>query len=129
MSVFSYITFGTIISGLSAGTVHDLQRRKYAGIVKSVLSGDSNRRPKIVFKTDYRFMQVKSTAECSILSTFTKLPFVFKTVVLSIFEWPLKTGFTALSFIMHLIGKFDLNLAQSCCGSKRFLLLTFTKEL
>ena len=32
MSVFSYITFGTIISGLSAGTVHDLQRRKYAGI-------------------------------------------------------------------------------------------------
>ena len=45
-------------------------------------------------------MQVKSIAECSmgehsaILSTFIKLPYVFKTFVLSIFEWPLKTGFT-----------------------------------
>ena len=28
------------------------------------------------------------------LLTFIKLPFVFKTFVLSIFEWPLKTGFT-----------------------------------
>ena len=30
----------------------------------------------------------------AILSTFIKLPFVFKTFVLSFFEWPLKTGFT-----------------------------------
>ena len=30
----------------------------------------------------------------AMLSTFIKLPFVFKTFVLSIFEWPLKTGFT-----------------------------------
>ena len=30
----------------------------------------------------------------AILLTFNKLPFVFKTFVLSIFEWPLKTGFT-----------------------------------
>ena len=29
-----------------------------------------------------------------VLSTFIKLPFVFKTLVLSIFEWLLKTGFT-----------------------------------
>ena len=131
MSVFSYITFGTIISGLSAGTVHDLQRRKYAGIVKSVLSGHSNRRPKISFqdRLSLNAGQKYCREHSAILSTFIKLPFVFKTVVLSIFEWPLKTGFTALSFIMHLIGKFDLNLAQSCCGSKRFLLLTFTKEL
>ena len=28
------------------------------------------------------------------LSTFIKLPFVFKTFILSIFECPLKTGFT-----------------------------------
>ena len=34
-------------------------------------------------------MQVKHSA---ILSTFIKLPFDFKTIVLSIFEWPLKTG-------------------------------------
>ena len=30
----------------------------------------------------------------AILSTFIKLPFVLKTFVLSILEWPLKTGFT-----------------------------------
>ena len=30
----------------------------------------------------------------AILLTFIKLPFVIKTFVLSIFEWPLKTGFT-----------------------------------
>ena len=30
----------------------------------------------------------------AILLTFIKLPFVFKTLVLSIIEWPLKTGFT-----------------------------------
>ena len=30
----------------------------------------------------------------AILSTFIKLSFSIKTLVLSIFEWPLKTGFT-----------------------------------
>ena len=58
----------------------------------------------MVFKTDYCLMQVKSIAEgskgvvhSSILLTI-KLPFVFKTFVLSIFEWPIKTGCTLLSF-------------------------------
>ena len=32
----------------------------------------------------------------AILSTFIKLPFVIKIFVSSIFEWPLKTGFTVL---------------------------------
>ena len=32
----------------------------------------------------------------AILSTFIKLPFDIKIFVLSIFEWPLKTGFTVL---------------------------------
>ena len=40
-------------------------------------------------KTDYRLMRVKSSEECSkhsvILLTFIKLPFVFKTFVLSSF--------------------------------------------
>ena len=57
--------------------------------VKPVSSGHSKRRPQLVFMTDYRLMQVRSIAEC-----FIKLPFVFKTFVLSIFEWPLKAGFT-----------------------------------
>ena len=62
---------------------------------------------KLVFKINYRLMQVKSIAEClehsAILSTFIKLPFVFKTFVLSIFEWPLKTGFTVFSYSSVLI--------------------------
>ena len=33
--------------------------------VKPVLSGHSKRRPKLIFKTYYRLMQVKSIAECS----------------------------------------------------------------
>ena len=33
-----------------------------------------------------------------LLSTFIKLPFVIKILVLSIFEWPLKTGFTVWLF-------------------------------
>ena len=46
-------------------------------------------------------MRVKSIAECkgkhsAILSTFIKLPFVIEICVLSIFEWPLETGFTVL---------------------------------
>ena len=41
-------------------------------------------------------MQVKNIAveHSAMLLTCTKLPPVFKTFVLSIFEWPLKTGFT-----------------------------------
>ena len=34
-------------------------------VTKPVLSGHSKRRPKMFLKTDYRFMQVKSIAECS----------------------------------------------------------------
>ena len=53
--------------------------------VKPVLNGHLKERPKLVFKTDYRLMQVK------IIASF------FKIFVLSIFEWPLKTDFTLLS--------------------------------
>ena len=49
--------------------------------------------PKMVFKTVYCLKQVKSIAEC-LLSIFVKLPVVIKTFILSIFEWPLYTGFT-----------------------------------
>ena len=41
-------------------------------------------------------MQVKRE-HSAILLTFIKLPFALKTFVLSIFEWPLKTGFTVIS--------------------------------
>ena len=48
--------------------------------------------------TDYRLMQVKTIAEyIAILSTYIKLPFVFKTFV--ILEWPRKTGLTVKSML------------------------------
>ena len=62
--------------------------------VKPVLSGHSQRRPKIGF--EYRLSLNAGQKYSAILSTFIKLPFVFKTFVLSIFEWPLKTGFTVV---------------------------------
>ena len=43
----------------------------------------------------YRMLQGEHSA---ILSIFIKLPFVTKTFVLSIFEWPLKTGLTVMVF-------------------------------
>ena len=67
---------------------------------KTCVERPLSKRPKIVFKTNYRLMQVKSIGECSkgehsaILSTFIKLSFVIKICVLSIFEWPFYTGFT-----------------------------------
>ena len=69
---------------------------------KTCVKGPLSKRPKIGFQ-DYHLMQVKSIAECSfwehsaILSTFIKLPFVIKIFVLSIFEWPLYTGFTVFT--------------------------------
>ena len=39
-------------------------------------------------------MQNAPREHSAIFFIFIKLPFVFKTFVLSIFEWPLKTGFT-----------------------------------
>ena len=75
--------------------------------VKRVLSGHSKRRPKIGFEDQLtlnagqeycRMLQGKHSA---ILLTFIKLPFVFKTFVLSIFEWPFKTGFTVCGFVLN----------------------------
>ena len=62
-------------------------------IVKPVLSGHSKRTPKIGL--DDRLSLNAGQKYCRMLFlAFIKLPFVIKTFVLSIFEWPLKTGFT-----------------------------------
>ena len=68
---------------------------------KTVLSGDSKIRPKLVFKTGYRLRQAKIISECSkggggssILLTFFKVQFVKIVLCMSMFEWSLKTGFT-----------------------------------
>ena len=68
-------------------------------------SSHSKRRPKIVFKTDYRLMQVKSIAECSkgsILQYFRpslRYHLSLRSLFclryhLDLLFWPLKTGFT-----------------------------------
>ena len=44
-----------------------------------------------------RMLQVEHSA---ILLTFIKQPFSIKTFVLSIFKWPLKTGFTVFKELM-----------------------------
>ena len=91
---------------------HEISNRT----VKPVLSSTQKEDQKLVFKTNYCLMQVKSIAECSpsagqkycrmlqgehfaILSTFIKLPFAIKILFLSIFEWQLKTGFTEFGFL------------------------------
>ena len=73
---------------------HSCYERHYLMLldtVKPVLSGHSKRRPKIGFQTiiAYCWSKVLQNApreHSAILSTFIKLPFVFKTFVLSIFE-------------------------------------------
>ena len=87
--------------------LHSLARALAAGIhkvrrytVKPAFRGYSKRTPKVIFNTNYglnagqkkcRMLQGEHSA---ILSTFIKLPYTIKTFVLSIFKWPLKTGFT-----------------------------------
>ena len=73
----------------------------------------SKKDQKLVFKTNYRLMQVKSIAECSkgttlehseILLTFIKLSFVIKIFVMSIFECHFTQGllYTVLEWINSL---------------------------
>ena len=71
--------------------------------MKSVLSGHSKRTPKIGFEDRlslnagqkyWRMLQWEYSVICL---TFIKLPFVIKTCVLSIFEWPFYKGFSVFS--------------------------------
>ena len=56
-------------------------------------------------------MQVESIAECSsVFLTCIKVPHVFKTFVLSIFEWLLKTGPTVMAFSCLKLANFLLSL-------------------
>ena len=77
---------------------------------------------KLVLKTEYCLMQVKSIADApkehsAILLTFIKLSFVIKIFVVSIFEWLLKTGFTVYSLYnaMHCgVMSITCLLSESC---------------
>ena len=79
--------------------------------VKPVLSSHSKRIPKIGFQcllslnAGQKYCRMLQGEHSAILSTFIKLPFSIKTIVLSnFFKWLLKTGFT-LSFSQN-----------ACCG-------------
>ena len=62
---------------------------------------------KLGFKTNYRLMQVKRTAECpkgSVLQYFRpslSYHLSLRSFVLSVFEWPFYTGFTVILIILH----------------------------
>ena len=68
--------------------------------VKPVLSGHSKQTPKIGVQdllspnASQKYCRMLQWEHSAILVTFIKLPFVIKTFILSIFERPLKTGFT-----------------------------------
>ena len=49
----------------------------------------------------------------AILSAFIKLPFVFKIFVLSIFEWPLKTGFTVHCNMLEFTKRYNVLLGNN----------------
>ena len=70
--------------------------------VKPVLSGHSKRRPKIGFQDRLSLLKcrLKVLQKDAIFLTFIKLQFVFKTFVVSIFEWGFMTGFTVPSCIV-----------------------------
>ena len=70
-------------------------------------------------------MQNAPKEHSAILSTFIKLPGVLKTIVLSIFEWPLKTGFTFIilpDYKVNVPGYGDL-VVDICFGGAYFAIL------
>ena len=90
------------------------QQTQQLNTVKPVLSGHSKRRTKIGFQDRLslnagQVLQNAPREHSAILSTFIKLPFVFKTFVLAIYEWPLKTGFTVYHTMPRLFWKLTIS--------------------
>ena len=75
---------------------------------KTCLKRPLKKNTKIGFQ--YRVSLNAGQKYSAILSTFFKLPFSIKTFVLSIFEWPLRTGFT----VQH-NSRLSLNAGQKYC--------------
>ena len=71
--------------------------------VKPVSSDPLSKRPKMGFQDQLSLNEGQKYCRMhsAILSTCIELPHGFKTFVLSIFEWPLKTGYTVVtSFLL-----------------------------
>ena len=78
----------------------------HASYSKTCLKRSLKKKPKIGFQDQLslnagqKYCKMLEGEHSAILSTFIKLPFVFKTFDLFIFEWPpLKTGFTVHVYI------------------------------
>ena len=94
---FSWASLGKLEQGVNQYFVHILSLVTENS--KTCVKWPLSKRPKIIFKINYRLMQIKSIAECSkgaFCNTFNfiKLPFVIKIFVMSIFEWSFYTRFT-----------------------------------
>ena len=68
---------------------------------KTCVKRPLSKRPKIslqdqlsLYNAGQKYCRMLQGEHSAILSTYIKLPFVIKTFVLSIFEWPFYTGFT-----------------------------------
>ena len=64
----------------------------------------------LLLNAGQKYCRMLQGEHSAILSTFIKLPFAIKTFVLSIFEWPLQTGFTVISQmfgILQFVFKFN----------------------
>ena len=87
---------------------------------KTCLKRPLNRKPKIGFQdglslnAGQKYCRMLQGEHSAILLTFIKLQFVIKIFILSIFEWPLKTGFTVVvlcSWLKILIWMMDICLS------------------
>ena len=57
----------------------------------------------LLLNAGQKYCRMLQREHFAIPSTFIKLPFVIKIFVLSIFKWPLMTGFTVL-FMISMLG-------------------------
>ena len=78
---------------------------------KTCLKLPLSKRPKKGFQDQLslnagqKYCRMLQGEHSAILSTCIKLPHGFKTFVLSIFEWPLKTGFTVPSYFAKILNQ------------------------
>ena len=94
------ITSGSGKPGRQVFSHHSPNDNTYS---KTCLEQPLSKRPEMGFQDQLslnagqKYCRMLQGEHSAILSTCIELPHGFKTFVLSIFEWPLKTGFTALS--------------------------------
>ena len=65
ITCIEYLQRMMLVQELVTGAMVEPRKEVCIGTVKPVLSSHSKRRPKVIFKTDYRLMQVITIAECS----------------------------------------------------------------